>query len=219
MTIFKTLSIRGPCRRRRRRFIYSGLTWPPTAALDDHPSVAIQRDRSIAARAQGIEVRPDLGDPERARRGAGNYDAMCVGCHLAPGLDDTEIRKGLYPQPPNFAVPAASGGAITTSAARQFWIIKHGIKMSAMPAWGEAGVDDATIWDIVALLPKLSSLSEDEYRDLVASSEGHSHAHGARHHGKEVAPAGHVDAPDTPPHRNDETENGKSEQEDDDHAP
>jgi len=204
MTIFKTLSILAALVvSTAGAFIYSGVY---DVAADEphwtitHRLIAIQRDHSIAAHAQGIEIRPDLGDPERARRGAGNYDAMCVGCHLAPGLDDTEIRKGLYPQPPNFAMPAASGGATITSAARQFWIIKHGIKMSGMPAWGKAGVDDAAIWDIVALLPKLSSLSAAEYRDLVASSEGHSHRTAGRRqgHGEEAAPAGHVGAPDTP---------------------
>ena len=190
-------------------FVYSGVFhiaadqphWPIT-----HYLITILRDRAIATHAQGIEVPPNLGDPERARRGAGNFDAMCVGCHLAPGLEDSEIRKGLYPQPPNLALPADSGGAATPSAARQFWVIKHGLKMSGMPAWGKGGMDDATIWDMVALLPKLSSLSAGEYRDLVTSSDGHSHT-GAHQDGHtqhdapaDAAPDGHVDAPDAPPH-------------------
>lgn len=205
-------------------FIYSGVY---DLAADEphwaitHRLIAIQRDRSIAAHAKGVQVRPDLADPERAQRGAGNYDAMCVGCHLAPGLQDTEIRKGLYPQPPNFSMPAEGSGAATTSAAREFWIIKHGIKMSGMPAWAEAGLDDATIWDIVALLLKLSSLSADEYRDLVASSEGHSHAREARGqgHDRETAPAGHVDAPGTLSHSDEETDKVEGKHENDDHAP
>jgi len=190
-------------------FVYSGAYnmaadqphWPIT-----HQLIATLRDRSIAVHSRSIEVPADLGDPERARRGAGNYDAMCTGCHLAPGQADSEIRKGLYPQPPSMAMPTESGGAAMTSAARQFWIIKHGLKMSGMPAWSKGGMDDATIWDIVALLPKLSSLSADEYRDLVASSGGHSHA-GAQMQGHDMdaarvgaAPAGHLDAPGAPPH-------------------
>lgn len=42
------------------------------------------RDRSIAVRAEDIDA-PPLDDPASARRGAGNYDSMCKGCHLAPG--------------------------------------------------------------------------------------------------------------------------------------
>src|SRR5512136_331085 len=54
------------------------------------------RERSITARAAGATV-PDLSDPDLVRLGAEHYDAMCVGCHLAPGVDDTEMRAGLYP--------------------------------------------------------------------------------------------------------------------------
>jgi cytochrome c1 len=220
MSIFKTLSILAVLALALAlaggAFVYSGAY---DVAADQphwtitHRLIAILRDRSVAAHTQGIEIPPDLGDPERARRGAGNYDAMCVGCHLAPGMEDSEMRQGLYPQPPNLVMPAERGGAATTSAARQFWITKHGLKMTGMPAWAKSGVDDATIWDIVALLPMLSSLSADEYRELVASSEGHSHAGAQEHgHGKEAAPAdtapaGHMDAPGTPPHDHDDARN------------
>jgi hypothetical protein len=39
----------------------------------------------------------------------------------------------------------------TRDARRAFWTIKHGIKMSAMPAWGKT-LDDVTIWNLVAFL-------------------------------------------------------------------
>ena len=48
-----------------------------------------------------------------------------------------------------------------------FWVIKHGIKMSAMPAWGGSH-DDATIWSMVAFLQKLPDLSPAQYKDIVA---------------------------------------------------
>lgn len=139
--------------------------WPLTYKL-----MEFVRERSIAVRARRIEVPAGLDHPDRVRRGAGNYDAMCVGCHLKPGMQESEIRKGLYPQPPNLAEPSSS------AAAARFWVIKHGMKMSAMPAWGAAGVDDETIWNIVALLQKLPGMSADEYKLLVSASEGHSHA-------------------------------------------
>ena len=119
---------------------------------------------------------PDLASAERVRRGAGNYDAMCTGCHLKPGMEDSEIRKGLYPQPPNLAKGAEAQG----DPARRFWTIKHGLKMTAMPAWSKSGVDDDTIWDMVALLQRMPSLSPGEYEGLVETSEGHTHA-GAGH--------------------------------------
>jgi mono/diheme cytochrome c family protein len=48
-------------------------------------------------------------------------------------------------------------------------VIKHGIKMSAMPAWG-ASHDDATIWSMVAFLQKLPDLSPAQYKDIVAKA-------------------------------------------------
>lgn len=131
------------------------------------------RERSIARRVADIVPPIDLDDAARVRRGAGNYDAMCVDCHLAPGIDDTEIRKGLYPSPPNLAEPSADAAG---SDARRFWIIKHGVKASAMPAWSKGGMDDAAIWDLTAFLNVLPRLSPQEYQRQVAASGGHSHA-------------------------------------------
>ena len=125
------------------------------------------RERSIAARAGGIEV-PALSDPEAVRRGAGNYDSMCAGCHLAPGAKDTELSRGLYPAPPNLARGEPS------EPARAYWIIKHGIKATGMPAWGKS-MEDHYIWDMVALLQVLPRMSAEQYLLEVGLSEGHSH--------------------------------------------
>lgn len=132
------------------------------------------REQSISRRIADLKPPAGLANPERSRRGAGNYEAMCVGCHLSPGADDSEIRQGLYPQPPNLAT--ASAEASTEGAARQFWIIKHGIMASGMPAWSKGGMDDAAIWDLVAFIQQLPKLSSEQYRQLVAKSDGHVHA-------------------------------------------
>lgn len=145
-----------------------------------HQVLGYAREQSIARRAAGIKVPDDLDDPQRVGRGAGNYDAMCVNCHLAPELPDSEIRQGLYPKPPNLSLKPDAAPS-EPAAARQFWIIKHGIKASAMPAWSKGGMDDAAIWDLVALLRKMPALSKTAYEQLVATSEGHSHAGMAGH--------------------------------------
>jgi mono/diheme cytochrome c family protein len=128
------------------------------------------RQRSITNRASSIEV-PDLSDPSLIRQGAGNYDSMCTGCHLAPGREDTELSKGLYPVPPAFA-KAAPG-----DPAHHFWVIKHGLKATGMPAWGKS-MEDEYIWGMVAFLQQLPRLDTDGYQALVASSGGHSHGGG-----------------------------------------
>ncbi len=112
----------------------------------------------------------DLDDPARIRQGAGNYNAMCTGCHLGPGMQDTELSMGLYPAPPNLSKE-------TVDADTAFWVIKHGIKASGMPAWGKS-MDDEYIWNMAAFLQALPKLTPEQYQALVASSGGHSHGGG-----------------------------------------
>ena len=128
------------------------------------------RERSIEVRANKLQRPADLGDPARIRQGAGNYNAMCTGCHLGPGMKDTELSKGLYPAPPNLSKE-------TVDAGKAFWVIKHGIKASGMPAWGKS-MGDEYIWNMAAFLQALPKLTPEQYQTLVASSGGHSHGGG-----------------------------------------
>jgi mono/diheme cytochrome c family protein len=121
------------------------------------------RERSIAVRAADVVVPDDLGDPKRIAAGAGQYAEMCSFCHLAPGMKRTEISRGLYPRAPELR----RGGDLTP--AEEFWVVKHGVKMTGMPAWGVTHSDEI-LWDVVAFLRKLPELTPDEYQALVKSA-------------------------------------------------
>jgi mono/diheme cytochrome c family protein len=132
-------------------------------ADDHHTKIVLAlieqlRERSIAARSNSIDAH-DVRDPARIAAGARHYAALCVGCHLAPGVTQSDVRPGLYPHPPNLAQEEP------LQAQRAFWIIKHGIKMSAMPAWGKT-LDDADIWDMVAFLRKMPDMTSETYQEL-----------------------------------------------------
>jgi mono/diheme cytochrome c family protein len=116
-----------------------------------HRLIEWAREQSIARRAANIVPPDDLSNAGRIRRSAGNYDAMCANCHLSPGIEDSEIRKGLYPTAPNLSKPTNTNDSDRTDA-RRFWIIKHGIKASGMPAWSKGGMEDEAIWDLTAFL-------------------------------------------------------------------
>ena len=131
--------------------------WKATYAL-----LQFARERSVAYHASDLSVPTNLGDEAVILKGAGQYAAMCTGCHLQPGMTDSEIRPGLYPQPPNLS-------QLRVDPREAFWVIKHGIKMSAMPAWGSSN-DDATIWSMVAFLQKLPGLTPAEYKAIVAKA-------------------------------------------------
>jgi mono/diheme cytochrome c family protein len=134
------------------------------------------RDRSIAAGAADLTV-PDLADRDLIAQGAGHYSEMCTVCHLAPGVTTSELRQGLYPAPPDFSA------GTSLRPAEAFWVIKHGIKMSAMPAWGSTH-DDEAIWAIVAFLQQLPTLDANEYSALTGESDAvdHDHAAGEQYH-------------------------------------
>ncbi len=155
-------------------FIWSGLY---NIGADDvhtkpvYSMLQMLRDRSITARAKALHPPPNLNDPALIRQGAGNYDSMCTSCHLGPGMEGTEMSKGLYPAPPNLSAEEIN------NPAHHFWVIKHGIKASGMPAWGKS-MDDQYIWGIVAFLQQLPKLSPEQYLAMVASSGGHSHGGG-----------------------------------------
>lgn len=169
-------------------FIWSGIY---NIGADDAHSrpvysmMQVIRDRSIINQSKALHRPPNLADLALIRQGAGNYDAMCTGCHLAPGMEATELSKGLYPSPPDFARLGKG------DPAHHFWVIKHGIKASGMPAWGKSMSDDY-IWGMVAFLKQIPTLDADAYHVLVASSSGHAHGGGETPaHDDGHAPAGH----------------------------
>ena len=174
-------------------FLWSGVY--DVGADDPHtrPVLAMMetlRDRSIAVRSRDIAV-PNLQDQALVLKGAGQYAAMCTGCHLAPGMEDSEIRPGLYPQPPDLSKTRVDPNIA-------FWTIKHGVKMSAMPAWGTTH-DDPTIWSMVAFLQKLPDLTPAQYKDLVAKAPPDEEMEGGHHHhgdeaGEDHAASDHQDA-------------------------
>lgn len=118
------------------------------------------RDRAIAVQSRGIRV-PDLSDPKMILEGAGQYAAMCSTCHLAPGYARDETWAGLYPQPPKLYQ------ARHLDPAKVFWVLKHGLKMSGMPAWGPTH-EDGELWAITAFVMQLPKMSAAQYQAIVA---------------------------------------------------
>lgn len=120
------------------------------------------RENSIERRAEEVELPADsvLTDPNTIKAGFEHYDEMCVGCHLAPGLNSSEIREGLNPQPPQLAKRGKD-----LSPKEAFWVIKHGIEMTGMPAWGPTHSDEK-LWQLVAFVKKLPEISAADYKAM-----------------------------------------------------
>jgi mono/diheme cytochrome c family protein len=127
---------------------------------------------SVRAHA-GKESREAWSD-EQIRDGFKEYDAMCIVCHEAPGKERGDISKGLRPEPPNLADVSKEW-----TNAQLFWIIKNGIKMTGMPAFGPTHKDE-TIWNIVGFVRRLPQTSAQEYKAMeeqfgISPEYGHHH--------------------------------------------
>ena len=178
MKLFKILTaIGGACLVGATAFVYFGVF--NVAADDPHTKpvywlLETLRERSIAIRARDIAV-PPLDDPTLISAGGADYNEMCTGCHLQPGVEQSELAAAMYPRPPSLARVKRERPAET------FWIIKHGIKMSGMPAWG-ATHDDRRMWAIVAFLQQLPRLTPAQYQILTTRNaddmNGHAHSDG-----------------------------------------
>lgn len=151
--------------------VFSG-TYPVAVGTDHVPPfgwlLETTRERSVAVRASDLTVPGDLDAPERIAAGAGHYDSMCAGCHGKPGSDPADVFD---PAP-----PALYRHRVEPRAA--FWVIKHGLKMTAMPS--HLDHSDAENWDTVAFLRALPDMGEDEYAQLTAEAT-HEHAEGEAH--------------------------------------
>jgi mono/diheme cytochrome c family protein len=148
------------------------------SAKDKHWDITMMflnvvKERSIAVRSGDIVVPESLLEGEALANGAKNYDAMCSQCHLSPVLETSELNAGLYPKPPVFD----KENHALHDLAEIYWVIKNGIKMSAMPAWGDFHTEQQ-LWDMVAFVSQLKGMSAIQYSALVGEG-GHSHKEGA----------------------------------------
>jgi mono/diheme cytochrome c family protein len=128
--------------------------------------------RSVAMRSSGVVAPRSFAD-EQVRDGFEEFNAMCVGCHGAPGRMRSAAGKGLRPRAPDLARAARTWGN-----GNLFWIVKNGIKMTGMPAFGTTH-DDQTIWNIVAFVRQLPDMTSEQYQQLEeqAAGSGHQHEH------------------------------------------
>ena len=112
-------------------------------------------DNSVEHHAKGIAI-PSLSDSTMILKGYAHYSRMC-GCHGSPGH---ESSKDFNPEPPELYKTAGDW-----EPNELFWIIKNGVKMSAMPSFAERASDDE-IWDIVSFVQILPTVTAEDYKAM-----------------------------------------------------
>ncbi len=86
-----------------------------------------------------------FSDAKTVQAGAHEFaEEGCVDCHGAPGRKPDKFAQGMDPNPPDLGKAVAHD-----PPAHVFWVIKNGIRMTGMPAFGGHMKDDE-IWRAVA---------------------------------------------------------------------
>ncbi len=182
-------------------FIYAWTGSYNIAATESHWSLTesfidMLKNRSIASHSGDIRA-PDLDKPEMRQKAMPHYHGMCRHCHGAPGYAPKEFAPGLYPSPP----PMASGHIQEHyTNAELYWIVKHGIKMTGMPAFGKNHSENQ-IRGLVAIAREMPEMTSEQYRKAAEqmSEEGH-HGGGHQHsEEKEKDPGDHDHGQKTEP--------------------
>jgi thiosulfate dehydrogenase len=87
--------------------------------------------------------------------GVALFRQHCAICHgtAAGASSASPLAQGLYPSPPQLATDGVEDDADGVS----YWKIRHGIRLSGMPAWGRS-LTDRQIWTLALFLRHMDKL-------------------------------------------------------------
>ena len=125
---------------------------------------------------------PSTITPATVAAGARVYEARCAACHGAPGIARADWARAMLPTPPFLLDSRARW-----TPGELYKIVHDGVKMTAMPAWGEVE-SERHISAVVAFLQAMPQVSPQTYRRITAGVEV-----GQRN----ALPVGHVQPPPT----------------------
>ena len=145
----------------------------------DNPPGSLER--ALASRAMDVYAekhKPDGENPtaltaENLTEGAQDYEEHCAFCHGGAKAKISPMRDRFSPP-----VPQLINRIPHDDDAWLFWVTKHGVRMTGMPAW-DTVMSDEEIWRVVAFIKhsdKLPPETEAAWHRL-ATEPGHIHEH------------------------------------------
>jgi cytochrome c553 len=168
-------------------FSWSGLA--PVSAHSKHWPITewflhFSMRQAVETRSTAIKV-PPLDVEAKIVKGAGHYATKCAPCHGAPGVEKNYLVHFMTPEPP-FLPPKIK----EWNPDELFWIVRNGVKFSAMPAWPSYERKDE-VWAMVAFLEQLPEMTPERYQELAygpladddSGANGHGHGGHQRHIG------------------------------------
>lgn len=108
-------------------------------------------------------INPVPRTPEALAEGMAHWADHCATCHGNGGRGDTEIGRNLYPKAPDMTLPKTQG----LSDGELFAIIKNGVRLTGMPAWGSPGsAEDSQTWKLVHFIRHLRDMTPEELEQM-----------------------------------------------------
>jgi len=124
---------------------------PPALAALEARLLGMAVHASVARHAQE-QPNPVPPTDENLIAGAEIYTQMCAKCHGQPNAGPSIYGTSFYPPAPRLTARPPE-----YTEAELFWGVKHGIRNTAMPAWG-GQLSDEDIWQVAAFLKRLDAL-------------------------------------------------------------
>jgi len=139
-----------------------------SAKTEPHP-IEVFLARRIRHLAIPFEQRnapnPVSLSPEVMKEAMAHFADHCAICHANNGSSQTPIGKNVYPRAPDLRLADTQ----SMSDGEIFWTIHHGIRFTAMPAWGEGDLDkDVGSWKLVYFIRHLPQLTPEELDQMKA---------------------------------------------------
>ncbi len=102
---------------------------------------------------------PGVATEDSIIAGGKLYVMGCMGCHGDPGKPYTEDHANFPP------VPQLPHVGTRYSEPEIYWIIKHGIRMTAMSAYGPFYKEDE-LWSLAAFIRRINTLTPAELQAI-----------------------------------------------------
>ncbi len=81
------------------------------------------------------------------------YQSNCAGCHGDISHPESSMANSLFPRAPQFVHEEPD-----MPENQNFYLVKHGIRYSGMPAWEHSMTDQQT-WQVIMFLSHIGKLS------------------------------------------------------------
>jgi mono/diheme cytochrome c family protein len=112
----------------------------------------------LRARKNAIPLTPELLSKARA-----HFADHCAPCHGNDGRGQTSIGRSFYPQVPDMTLPDTQ----SQSDGELFATIENGVRLTAMPAWGNGTAESAHgSWELVHFIRHLPKITPEELAEM-----------------------------------------------------